>query len=418
MGEFLRIIEPFVYLKHSLKDPLDDLADRISSTCSVLVFALLLTISVGHLSFGSDFSCVYPANYHAAGWIEFASSYCYIQPFTFFEEDSSSITKPRSISYFPWIPMIFFAQAICFYLPRIFWRFVARHCELDYNSLTDHASSLKNTSDQERINGIKTHTNFMVCHMRPTRRRSIHFFLLDSPVVLLYLLKKWILFFIAAAQFCFTVFFVGERNYSWGITSFIYSMSGFGKTLYTHEEYVGRIPTSSAFPTFTYCKVPFHLDGHQEFDEVSCILTMNYLNEKLYIVAYFWTLIISLISFASAFYATIFFIFPWFRINAVKCRLEKNTLGVTAWMVDDFLNNFLHADGLLAISLMENACEKAIVEEILGELWKKSHELPKRRPATYGNKTDGDSVFVDIDPSAPLIGSSTTSSNVDPSSPI
>jgi hypothetical protein len=404
MTSLISRLPPFTYLKAGLRDPLDDLVDRLSSPCSPFLFTILLAIHAAGLTFGDDFSCTYPAHY--GSWVSFARAYCYVQPFTYvYDDDDGGSIPDRKISYFPWISMALFMHAVFFFAPKMFWHFAARHSELDYLSIINFTRGLRKNIGEELHANVKKMTNFMARHMGSGKHKSI-FFLIRSPIVLLYLLKKWLYVINAVLQFYFVIHFVGDGSFLWGVHTFLYAYSGFGKFYYAvgHNE-TRLLPTSPNFPTFTYCKIPYFVDGRQEFDQAHCVMTINFLTEKIYMIAYFWILIVAISALLSALYATVYYSFPYFRLNFVMSRIRKTKLGVTHWEVKKFLNNFLHADGLLAMNLIENSCDRTLSEKFLGELWDKWQEN-KNKPTykRYLQPLDSSNKHVvEFDPKAPLI---------------
>uniref|UniRef100_A0AC34FDA8 Innexin n=1 Tax=Panagrolaimus sp. ES5 TaxID=591445 RepID=A0AC34FDA8_9BILA len=390
MTSLIARLPPFNYLRLGLKDPLDDLVDRLSSPVSVFLFAIFLSIHAAGLTFGSDFSCAFPPQYDG-NWVGFASQYCYVQPFFYMGDDT------KHISYFPWVSLVLFAQAFGFFAPKMFWHFAARHSELDYLSIIHFIRGLRKNIGEELNGNIKRMTNFMARHMGSAKHDSVSF-LTRSPIVLLYLFKKWLYVFNAILQFYLIIHFVGDGSWSWGVHSFVYAYS-YANTNET------RLPTSPNFPTFTYCVPPYFVDGFKEEDHASCVMTINFLTEKMYIIAYFWILMVAFSAFLSALYATIYYSFPTFRINFVMSRVKKTKLGVTQWRVNDFLNDYLHADGLLALNLVENSCDKILTEKLLCELWDKWQE--QERKPTYQRLPqpldETDKHVVDFDPNSPLI---------------
>uniref|UniRef100_A0A914YYW6 Innexin n=1 Tax=Panagrolaimus superbus TaxID=310955 RepID=A0A914YYW6_9BILA len=291
---------------------------------------------------------------------------------------------------------LYLPQAIGFFAPKMFWHFAARHSELDYLSIIHFIRGLRKNIGEELNGNIKRITNFMIRHMSSLKHESA-FFLIRSPIVILYLFKKWLYFFNAVLQFYFIIIFVGDDSWSWGFHTFTYVYSGIG----SNET---RLPTSPNFPTLTYCEPPYFVDGFKEVDHASCVMTINYLTEKIYIIAYFWILIVAFSAFLSALYATIYYSVPYFRTNFVVSRIRNIKSGVTEWKVNEFLNEYLHADGLLALNLVENSCDKILSEKLLCEFWDKWQERSKPTYKSLPQPFDNtDKHVVEFDSNSPLI---------------
>lgn len=74
---------------------------------------------------------------------------------------------------------------------------------------------------------------------------------------------------------------------------------------------------SPLFPIHSWCPVPIFQDNEMEEKTALCVLGMNVIYEKLYIVTYFLLLLIIPISVLSAGYYTLFMFCAFFRCTAV-----------------------------------------------------------------------------------------------------
>jgi hypothetical protein len=129
---------------------------------------------------------------------------------------------------------------------------------------------------------------------------------------------------------------------------------------------------SAFFPRETMCdfvKREVGTAGHNH--SVQCVLMINMLNEKLFLILWFWFLFVALCTLASLIYLAITLVFPYFRerralqylgaVDRSKCSSTNQ--------LRDFWHHRLGMDGLLLLHFIEIQAGALITRELAAGLW-------------------------------------------------
>jgi hypothetical protein len=85
----------------------------------------------------------------------------------------------------------------------------------------------------------------------------------------------------------------------------------------------GVLTSNPYFPRFGYCQYEQNFKVGQGYvQEVQCALVVNAYNEKAYLMAYFWLLFLSILTFLNAVYTIFYYIVPFTREFYVKQLLK------------------------------------------------------------------------------------------------
>uniref|UniRef100_A0A7E4ZVC8 Innexin n=1 Tax=Panagrellus redivivus TaxID=6233 RepID=A0A7E4ZVC8_PANRE len=342
------------WVKKRACHPLDDAVDRLSSSYSIPVLFVCFTLSVTNMLFGDSMSC-WTNKEFPGHWANFYSYYCYIQPQTLVLEAG---TYRRYIAYFPWVPYIIVVQAILFVSPRTFWHFFASRAELDLHAVLERATEIKDLLGEQRQKVLDELTSYMMVYNEFTHKGSNKlFFVLQSPTAMAYLIHKWAYFGMALTQFKLLVHILGNGDNLWGFHAMKQLLEG-------------NTTTSNVFPLITYCQVPEMFDGQYRNRMINCLMTFNILYEKIFIVIYFWIMFLTVVTFLSAFISTLRLFVPIWRVRAIHSRLRPGDVEpVKQRLVNRFLYYALHADGLLALQLIESSCGRETAEDVTRTLF-------------------------------------------------
>lgn len=61
---------------------------------------------------------------------------------------------------------------------------------------------------------------------------------------------------------------------------------------------------------------------------MQCVIMLNFINEKVYLVIYFWLIFVAIVSFVSALHRTLFLLFPALRVSNVQLFLPVSASNV------------------------------------------------------------------------------------------
>lgn len=224
-------------------------------------------------------------------------------------------------AYYQWVYFVLFFQAGLFYLPNIVWK----SCESKLLSkLTTDVHDPISKDDKKR----KEHIDKLVEYFMRRRNREY----VESNSKLRYT-DKWryhssyFAFFICCEtanlvnvlmQFVLVHHFLGGTfyDYGWNSMSRIFS---------NKEQNIDPDPMEVVFPKMTKCTFRrFGPSGDVVKYDALCILPLNILNEKIYLVMWFW------------FIALGFITFVWLIYRAMTIRSEK----FRVWVIERRLRGF------------------------------------------------------------------------------
>ena len=78
-------------------------------------------------------------------------------------------------------------------------------------------------------------------------------------------------------------------------------------------------PVCQVFPTVTSCQFPSgSLTGTVNIDHALCVLSLNIVNDKIFLVEWFWFFFLIIIAIISSFSRALSLIFPYLRIAMLK----------------------------------------------------------------------------------------------------
>ena len=131
-------------------------------------------------------------------------------------------------------------------------------------------------------------------------------------------------------------------------------------------------PGSSRFPHSTMCDFRIRQLGNLQRYTVQCVLPINFFNEKIYLLVWFWLVIVAL--------ATTFSLLVWIKhlvskkdhVRFVRCLLKavgKVDKQTSHKQLKKFVRDYLRHDGVLVLRLVEINTNELTVAELTSELW-------------------------------------------------
>lgn len=162
-----------------------------------------------------------------------------------------------------------------------------------------------------------------------------------------------------------------------------YTFHGFGNILKALEEDNLQAPSDSAFPKVTMCNFEVRILGNVIRYTVQCVLPINLYVEMMFAVLWYW--MVFLLTLTCAFFIT------WLirafdaadRISFIKqrlydCRrLDRHSEAHCKSLVEDFVFNYLHQDGIFVMRLVCHNVDSITTADIIGCLWDKWHQTRK-----------------------------------------
>jgi len=204
-------------------------------------------------------------------------------------------------TYYQWVGFILFFQAILFYLPRHIWKQVEDgRVKFCINGMKD--PELDDGARLERARRL------VKCFEKFKNRNNIYavqFFFFE----ILNLMNVLV-------QINYINKFLGGRFVDYGSQIFQF---------YNHID-MGIDPMVEVFPKVTKCQFNRHGPGGDIINhDALCLLPLNIVNEKIYLVMWFWLLFLALTSLVAVFYRAACIIIPTVRTYILWGETSKWT---------------------------------------------------------------------------------------------
>ncbi|KAF2354623.1 Innexin [Trinorchestia longiramus] len=182
-------------------------------------------------------------------------------------------------SYYQWVPMVLFLQALSFYFPRFMWKnfegglFTSILLGLDQRSLDDATKTKK----------YHTLMKYMMTHMNMHRNWAIRFFVCEMMCLV-----------VVVSNIYLTDLFLGGTFLDYGSDVF---------NLPDTDSALRQDPMDKIFPRVAKCTFrKFGTSGSLESHDSVCVLAVNILNVKIYIFLWYWMVLLTAITGAWLFY--------------------------------------------------------------------------------------------------------------------
>jgi len=174
--------------------------------------------------------------------------------------------------YYQWVGFILFFQAILFYIPRYFWKLQeggkVKFCTLNMKE--------PEVDNEERGKRVKRLVKCYHKYQNKNEKYAIKFFLFEIMNLLNVIV-----------QIFYTNKFIGGRflNYGSQVLNFYQNID------------MGIDPLVEVFPKMTKCQFNRHGPGGDiNNHDALCLLPLNIVNEKIYLVMWFWLIMLSIAS--------------------------------------------------------------------------------------------------------------------------
>jgi len=266
------------------RNPTDDFADFLNYIFTPMLFALCALIISAKQYLGSPIQCLLPANFNPS-WSDYTKEYCFIQktysPPTTSDEIIHGIRPHDEIHYYPWLPLILFKQAVYFYFPCLIIKYFYSRTVNVYDTI-EKFDSIQTISIGKRKREItkiliKLKEEIELENEFNSLPRIVAFLNFTSFLKngFIFIIVKSICLFNVIIQLLFLTLLVGKMNLFWGYDVLI-------SLLYDENT------SGSIFPRITFCDMNIMSLGNPHNYTFQCLLTINILNEKIFMCIYFY----------------------------------------------------------------------------------------------------------------------------------
>ncbi|KAG5674119.1 hypothetical protein PVAND_004104 [Polypedilum vanderplanki] len=287
-------------------------------------------------------------------------------------------------AYYQWVPFVLFAQAICFYLPHLFWRSWEGG---KIKTLVDGLQIILLSKFLQGEEDLKINTNYVIYAKSTLTKKlsTIKMAFLRHITVNRFWATKMIICEVLnlvnlLLQIYITHIFLGRQFLTLGID-------------YLNEDFNGELSTLDiVFPKVTKCH--FHkygASGSIQKHDALCVMALNVINEKIFIFLWFWYCLLLAVTILSLLWRLVT-LYLHSRSNAfngfvfsLACPGKFNP-----WDIVTVTNEFYFSDWLFLYYLARNM-EPYLFRQMLLE-----HIIPEiqseRNSMIYGAEIDDDTI--------------------------
>lgn len=315
------LLETFGHLKKFLSPPkavIDNIVHVMHYRWTTMLFMASCTLVSLSQFFGNPIQCI--TNDEVKPFTEkFINTYCWIQS-TFSVKTAWNKTIGVDIpypgidkhlndeqivyhAYYQWVGIILFIQGVTFYLPHALWKQKesGRIAKLKLN-----LDKIFFNNENERREQLKSVAEYFLNHQN-------RFYFTDWPL-------NWFIvaeigqFVNIIVQICLIDKFLGGYFHQYGpdIYRFI--------TDYNNEH---MNPMVRVFPRVTKCTFRmFGSSGTLERHDTMCILSINIVNEKIYVCLWFWLYLLAIITGLSLIYRLLILFNQNFRSKRIQKQIN------------------------------------------------------------------------------------------------
>uniref|UniRef100_A0A0K0FM44 Innexin n=1 Tax=Strongyloides venezuelensis TaxID=75913 RepID=A0A0K0FM44_STRVS len=349
------------------EQPVSDSTDWLNYYATSIMLAFFAFAISAKQYFGSPIQCWVPSEFRG-GWEKYAEDYCFINNFYHvpFGEDIPDDVSEREdqISYYRWVPIVLFIQAICFYLPNWLWNILHKQTAVNPRAIVNEARKCKGLNGSERDQEIEVLSKY-ICEsvMEFDHNATLKISTAKSGynATALYLFSKFLYVINAIGQLFLLNHFLGGDYLNWGF-----------ETLYD-VAYGYEIRENSIFPRVIMCDFQVRVLGNLQRHSVQCVIMMNMINEKLYLFLYFWLIFIAVISVFSFLYYFVVMMIPGLRENNaiyyLKKEYRKTGLFKDAPKLNRFVHKFLRPDGVLTLMFIRENVGDRIAYDLVKKMF-------------------------------------------------
>ncbi|KAK2148355.1 hypothetical protein LSH36_501g04017 [Paralvinella palmiformis] len=279
------------------------------------------------------------------------------------------------INYYQWLPFILIIQAILYYIPCLVWRAFNSRIGVRLENIVDAARNVHGPENKAKsLLYIVRLTDRYLGHYRRYEDESSCINLRNlihhcgwlggkrngSFLAVLYIFCKILYFVNCLGQLFMMDKFLGTDYHFYGFHAL--------KSAYSREEW----PGSTRFPIFTICDYKVRQMGHNiHRNTLQCVLPINFFNDKLYLGLWFWYVVV-------LFWTAINFViwighivvpsngvrYIWHHMKAMKRPYSAERKDVL-----HFTQNYLRADGILIVRLIQMNASDIVASEVTAALF-------------------------------------------------
>lgn len=382
----------------------DDSVDRLNYLYTNLII-VAFAITVGAKQYvGEPLQCWVPAQFRG-GWEAYVENYCFVEN-TYWLPMNENIPaaetgerEDRELKYYQWVPFVLALQALMFYVPRLMWTMLNWQSGLNVSAIVQKAFQTKKAANSKTLKGddefdgdikivaehVRDQAGFYQAskkngtdlHKKVTKGMGVY-------VTVVYLFMKLLYIINCGSQFFILNSFLGPQYSMWGI--------GILRDLINGRQW----ETSGHFPRVTLCDFEVRRLGNLHRWTVQCVLMINMVNEKIYLVLWWWFLFVLIVTVLNFLYWLTISLVPSYGTNFVtkylrfKGLLNRHMSPLEERKVDRFTRHVLRRDGVTVLRLLSDNAGDVVTCKVIAYLWKVTNEAEKPEVGYSEDELDDD----------------------------
>jgi len=299
-------------------------------------------------------------------------------------KENNKDTKDSDTSYYQWVSFMFCFQALIFFIPYKIWSSLEGGLMASFG--TEGRARVMFSKDAGVNHGgvVKEAVveKFVTYYLSIWHRNSWYWYQ--------FVACEFLNFILLGVQFKLTNWFLNGKFSSYGLDVVSY----YSKSYEERNDLTERgNPVLEVFPIMTSCYVPnFGRGGQLAPKNALCVLTQNIINEKIYLVLWWWYVILASVTCLFVIYRLLTIFFPPIRIYKLNLAIHGNKPDnqtkskKTAYQVcDDILKDAHMGDWFVLMQLSKN-CNQYFFRDFIKELANEIEKKNKKKNHQFKNE--------------------------------
>lgn len=390
MSKFFAFLSPFGVGGRGGSSRDDDWVDRLNHKVSVLVFFMFAILVSTKQYVGDQIHCWVPGHF-TGNYEEYTNKICWVSNtyYKTFEEDIPKPDKPKKmITYYQWVPLFLMIQALMFYIPCLLWKSLNSKSGVQITQIVQAGKDLNdNESKEKTLRYMVRQMDRYLGHYRDNTHgcfsRMKHYIHKRCPIlcgrkygnflIALYIATKLLYLTNSIGQLFLVDAFLGSKFYFYGFQIL--------RAMVHDEEW----PSSEIFPRVTLCDFKVRQLGNIHRHTVQCVLPINFFNERVYVIIWFWLVIVSTVNIINLILWLISTLLRLDQIQYIRRHLrnmDRMERPEDKKISRQFVSEYLRCDGVLVLKLVAMNTSDLVASELIAELW----DYFKSNPPTFYKK--------------------------------
>jgi len=377
---------------------IDNWTFKLYYKVSMVICMTGATVGIASQYFGDPISCEFQGISSNV-----AQDYCWIHGSSYIKpeyqvhmkciadlEGVESADDAPDTSYYQWVTFMFALQAAIFYFPYKLWKGVEGGLMASFG--TDGKSPVMITEDAMYDDGV-----VMEAVIEKFVKYFKSIFHHNSWYFASYIFCEVLNFALLFLQFFATDAFLNNKFRTYGLD--VVEYYSYTRAQRNDPDLAIKSPMCNVFPTITSCSIPnVGASGVVQVHNGMCVLTQNIINEKIYLVLWFWYAFLGPVTLLYLCYRLITLMFHGVRYSLLYRKIRRKYDDDIQRCLEYVLAKGQLGDWFVLYQLSKN-CNPYFFREFIRELAREMKDRPKKSKSVLsseGSIKKGKSEAVDM----------------------